>query len=918
MRRFLAYIVMMLTVVCALVFNAQAVLDQKTDAMEYGSGTELYYSVTKRDSASYSEDAKLEENQFSDLQNIDIESAIMNRLDLAGVRNANVKIVKGNEETQEGYQLRISLSPLNESELGRVKEVVGITGSLSMGTIGDDTVMYASANQLFDYSSDTFSKIVYNGTTPYPTIKVTKEDYDTLKEKAKEASEAHKNDSSSSTSEANRYYADTESADDDSSSDDSTTVYLWTNKTKDDTYAKAFGTNDTIVQDEVKNKVIAKIDLNNYDSDTERISIVSDLEGNSFDISSARAFVNMLNGEDYGFDVEFLYQNTVPATFGTNSKGLIASFIVLGVLLVVIIALLIIFYGFAGVTASLTLLASLLTSFFLFSVLGFEFSVAALVALAVLVCQSLLISLNYFERVKAEIGKKHDLEKANKEGYHKSFFGALDSSIVLLLVSLFSFLIAVGSYKTLFGVLMIGSIFTFVITNYVNKWTMYWLCNNIHDDGKNYFFGLRKKKERKPRVVVSDKKKFTPKLLSVLPIVLAVGLGVALPTSYALSDTNSFFNNRNDFSSGYTLNIMFQGDSQSYEKLSTKEIYLAYLEKIGTLANDESFTMSDSKIGDGTVGFTYDATTAFVNIVEKKDEEGNKYYNQYFTVNVDRDLNSVKTQNGSDVVSIITRTMESGAVEGVSGVTGDISFAGFGHYINDSLTVGCFATAPTNVTHNYTSMILLVFLLSCFAAVYLLFRYGFSLNIAMTVLANGSILSALGLLALVAFRIPFTSFTGFGLLAVVTLFDMLSVILLSGNREIIKERGIKKTATNEERADICNEVANRSMLVTVPCSLFLVLFGIGIAFINTALIGLSISLILFSIFSLLLMYFYAVPLYYFFSTHISFKKIAESHEKWREKHGKKKEEVKAQNGIVYVDQDGPHETIIPGVNDFHH
>ena len=32
----------------------------------------------------------------------------------------------------------------------------------------------------------------------------------------------------------------------------------------------------------------------------------------------------------------------------------------------------------------------------------------------------------------------------------------------------------------------------------------------------------------------------------------------------------------------------------------------------------------------------------------------------------------------------------------------------------------------------------------------------------------------------------------------------------------------------------------------------------------------------------------------------------------------RKEELKAQNGIVYVDQDGPHETIIPGVNDFHH
>ena len=48
MRRFLAYIVMMVTLVFALIFNTQAVLDQKTDAMEYGSGTEMVFSLAER------------------------------------------------------------------------------------------------------------------------------------------------------------------------------------------------------------------------------------------------------------------------------------------------------------------------------------------------------------------------------------------------------------------------------------------------------------------------------------------------------------------------------------------------------------------------------------------------------------------------------------------------------------------------------------------------------------------------------------------------------------------------------------------------------------------------------------------------------------------------------------------------------
>ena len=909
MRRFLAYIVMMLTVICALVFNTQAVLDQKTDAMEYGSGTELVYSLAKRNKSDYADDAVKDLDEFDNLSDIDIEKVVMNRLDLAGVRNANVRIVEGNSETQEGYQLHISLSPLNESDLSRVKEVIGITGSLSMGTIGDDTVMYESAGTLFD-TSDTLATIVYNGTTPYPAIKVKKEDYDTLKDKASEAAEAHKNDT---TKEARRYNSDD---DDDSSSDDSTTVYLWTNKKTTDTYNKAFGTNDTIVQDEVKEKVIAKIDLSNYDSDTERISITSDIDGNAFDISSARAFVNMLNGTDYGFDIEYLYSNSVTATFGKNDAGPYRTYIVAGVILLAVVVLLIVFYGFSGITASLTMLVSVLVSFLLFSVLGFEFSIAAVVALAVIVIQSVVISLNYFERVKRELKKGKDLEKANKEGYHKSFFGAMDCSAVALLASLFCFLIAVGSYKTFFGVIMIGSIFTFVITNFVNKWMLYWLCKDVHDGDKFSLFGHKSKKEHKVVKFAFNKPHFTHKLLVVLPAIIAVGLGIALPTSYLLSKNNSFFNNSNDFSNGYTLNIMFKGESQSYTKLSTKEVYLNYLTKIGTLDDDEAYSMVSSEAADtSSASFIYYPETAFVNIVEKKDEEGNTYFNQYFSVNVDRDLSKVTTKNGSDVVSVIERTMQSGSVEGVDGVTGDISFDGYGHYINDSLDMGCYLTKPTNISHNYKSMILLVFLISCFAFVYLLVRFG--INVALTSLVSGTVFSGLLLLLLVACRIPFSSFTGFGIVAAVLVFNILSVILLGGNKETLKENNLKKTATNDDRESIANDIANRSLVITIPSFGLIALMGIGLFFIYPSLTGLSISMIVFAILGLLLSYFYAVPLYFYFASHISFRKISESMEKRREKHGKKKA-VANKDGIIYVDQDGPHETIIPGVNEFHH
>ena len=97
MRRFIAYILMMMTMLSAIIFNTQAVMENKTDAMEYGPGTELVYSLSKRDASIY-EQAKypdIRDNGTQYLSDIDIEKEVMARLDTAGVRNAEVKVVEG-------------------------------------------------------------------------------------------------------------------------------------------------------------------------------------------------------------------------------------------------------------------------------------------------------------------------------------------------------------------------------------------------------------------------------------------------------------------------------------------------------------------------------------------------------------------------------------------------------------------------------------------------------------------------------------------------------------------------------------------------------------------------------------------------------------------------------------------------------
>ena len=135
MRRLLAYLIMMLTAIGAIVFNTQSVLEGMNDAMEFGRGTELVYAISKRDPANYDSTSypNLSAEESPNLNEINIAEKVMARLDLAGVRNADVQVVEGTEDNV-GYELRVTISPLSDTELSNVKDILSHTGSLTIGT----------------------------------------------------------------------------------------------------------------------------------------------------------------------------------------------------------------------------------------------------------------------------------------------------------------------------------------------------------------------------------------------------------------------------------------------------------------------------------------------------------------------------------------------------------------------------------------------------------------------------------------------------------------------------------------------------------------------------------------------------------------------------------------------------------------
>ena len=905
MRRFIAYLVMMLTLVCALLFNTQAMLSNKVDAMEFDQGTQLVYSLSKRNIDDYDKDLYPNLGTSANLYDIDIEDKVMKRLKEAGVRDADVKIIQGKEHTNDGYQLKVTLAPLSDTDLSNVKRILAKSGELLIGA-KNDTVFSQSQtgdNRIF---ADTVAEIVYVSNKAYPAINFYDANaYDKLK---KTVTEAESSDSSDKK----------DNADDSSKKTESTIAYLWMNKTKQDTYAKAYGTNDTVVDDDTKGKVLAQVDLSNYNTEKHQVRIASDLDGKEFTPSSARAFVTMLNAADYGFNIRYLYENKVIAGFGIN--GLKKAYIVFGIVLAVLSILAVLLYGLSGLTSAVTLLFSVFVSFLLASLLGFEFSVSFLSGLAVIAFLSLLISGNYFERVKRELKKGSDLKKANRDGYNRAWFVSLDIAIISLATSIFSFLVSSGSLKTFFGVVMIGTVFTFVLTNYFDKWITYWLTN-AENSHLRYFSLFRLNKERKTPAFVRKNAKSDKFVLVGVPVIIAALLAVMLPVRNTLNQGQSFFTNRGDYASDYTLNITFEHTDYAYAPLSSKQNYLLYLQGIGKLNGTDTSgfsVVSAEEKQSGTIesGFVYFPKTATVNVVEKKDSSNKTYFIHYFSVEIDRDLNLTYTANKSQISEVIKSAIMDQEVK-IDTVDKPIAPKSSSHFKSNSLEVQSYVTHPTHINYNTNNFFLVVFLISVFGMIYVFLRYG--LNLALTQLAFGTLLAGLGVALLCLLPIPYNSFTVFGVLLPVFLANVVCVPLLAINKETIKSRGLKKTVTIDQREEIMNEVSSQplSYVLFALCSVLLCVLPFFL--LSSDLLGLGISFILTFVLGIVLFWLFAYRFYFFLTTHITFRKLREKYEAHKEKVRLRKHEAKpvaASDGYIYVDQDISHETIIPGMNDF--
>lgn len=809
---------MLLTLIVAIAFNVQSIYESNNLSLEYDGGTETVFNITQRDGG-------------ISLRQDDISAKISDRLNIAGVRNSEVEI---DMISSSEAQVRLTLSSSTDTSYNNVVRVVEGNLPLTFTTVND---FEAKGTEI--YGDLDVMSLTYSGTTPVVSFNIDDTTvYDNLKA-----------DAASSTSE-----------------DDQKTIYVWQNKSDTDTYARAFGDD---ARDDVKKKIIATLSTDNYvsDDDGNRITVSTDEDGNAFTISSARSYVNARNADDYEFDIEETYSNTVVAAYASSS--LTGTFIASGIALLFIWVMLVVLFRISGFISGLTIGFSSLFTMFVANFLGFEFTPVTILGLLVTIALGVFIVSNYFQRVKDEIGKGKTIDKANFDGYRKSFVLTLEACGFVFFLALFAFLIGKGLLKTFTGVLLIGSLFDFLLVNYMTKWLEYWLTTSSVFNKEGQAFGLGKNSKvisyLNRRKDVDVNKAGSRRIASYVILgVVAIGCLASYLAIGLTKGGNNIFNYSGDYSNGYRINISYVSD----RAIADEDTYINFED----FKNDVCVDHSDLLDGSNIKTYTF-------NRLETLDEEYNETYTTYISISLYNSFDDAALQayfqSGTDLEDMIPVDYQA-----------DTKFS-------------FVVSKAGNIVNTNLYQYLTIGLIPAFLFAFFLLVHGLYASLA--VLFQSSVLYGFGMLSF-ACGLPFNSLTMFGLMAGLFIAAFCYIPLFARYREAKRGSSIRHPSL-AQRVDFINEAKSyaRPFYLTgyltggvlglaLMCADFTNLFGLGFIFLAVCIIGYFLE-------DQLLAY-----NYYNCMKMISFRTSLIN-----------KRENKAKKPAFEANE--PHETIIPGVND---
>lgn len=532
MRRFYAFIVMIVSMLAVVFFNVQGQYYQFNNGLEYSRGTQITYSITPND-----DQTEISMNEVSDL--------FIERLEAAGAKDYFVDTLE--DSANEEYQVQVRL-PGVEANLTNILRSLEADSQIRITTTNDEVIEG-------DYEMIPNSASVdFDGSTGIVKIEITEEFADLCKKL------------------------------DEGSSDGETTVLgdliiIWTEYDETvDSYEEA-KKGETVAQKDMQKRILAVLDKSSFhekDGDTPAYLTFSAIGFASDSVSSTTLYANsansverLLNSTPLDYKITKLYTQNLGAQLGNNA--IIFTSVAIIIALVAIAAFLFVKYGLNGIAGFTTLVVSLFLTVVVYNFFSLPITPVFLLSLLASTAMGLTIIITYFERFKNELYKGRSAAKANKDAYKLTVSTAIDASVFTLVASTILAFVARNAMQNFFIFSIISSITNFLLCLLVTRVLLYFLTNSKVAENKKLFRVntdlIPNLNNEESQVFFGKHEKFNVKKHAKKSFLTLIILGaVSVLSLSAFSIFGNTFNHTNEFDNYTIVQIVDTNGKENFSK----------------------------------------------------------------------------------------------------------------------------------------------------------------------------------------------------------------------------------------------------------------------------------------------------------------------------------------------------------------
>ena len=507
MRRFIAYILMALSILLAVGVAATPVFSKLNAGREFTNSYEILYTIEK------SADVDATESRVEE-----VAKEFRTRLENFNVEDYSVKVQedqtsqKGN--TDKKYAIEVSFAA-EQSEFEFISKYLAFSGG-NFSLIGEKDEQFVK--NVFDDSKAYITKL--QDTVPYVIIPIS--DKTQVEQFLKTVDESDAPDSDNGDVPQNnridlpRMYAEEGESEEEKETPNVFLVYDW-----DDADSYESASKDP----HIASKILMEFSSKHFwyeDSEEEHTEIqylcgTADEEGN-YDLSNlkyanlrANYLKNMFNASAYELSITTVYV-TENASGITNNFNQVnptnENLLVLGndvnialsttlistlIALAIITLLLVVFYRLSAIAVVANTVGTVFLTFVVFITMGALFNIPALVGGVIVLTASLFGSVFYLFKFKEEVLKGRAIKKANQEASKRSNMATIDVSVIMAFAGLMLYILGGAAFKPMGVVLFFGALFALAMNLIIFKLMMYLLTNTTAFQGKYNLFAIEAK-----------------------------------------------------------------------------------------------------------------------------------------------------------------------------------------------------------------------------------------------------------------------------------------------------------------------------------------------------------------------------------------------------------------------------------------